>query len=297
MTHQTNACSFAWAVTDGSVHPAMPGRMSSGGQGQDWSALLSLRGLCQPQHDRNMLFSSEQAAQSTASLLFVSPAPSWLSLALSGEGNPWNPKAMGWRELDTPLHTKLPQSAGQLPRAGKPPYSTRGMLLRVLPAPGANSSSFLLGSKEAEQELLAKGGNVLKPNKTTVRPSLTASHPCYSYYVTFGAIYLIKSSTIPWSHSYDWTSAGGMLHPIPRATVTSLATLEIPWSACTLALWTTAAGGQLEILVSGEGGHRVGMQPDSHPLCVMQALPLQLLLPSCNRAILMSVTCPFECRL
>lgn len=40
---------------------------------------------------------------------------------------------------------------------------------------------------------------MLKPNKTTVRPSLTASSPCYPYYLAFGAIYLIKSATIPWS--------------------------------------------------------------------------------------------------
>lgn len=85
----------------------------------------------------------------------------------------------------------------ELPTAGRA-QKTRGMLLRVLPALGTNSSSFLPGSKEGEQQPLAKGGNVLKPNKTAVRPSLTASSPCYSYYFTFGAIYLIKSATVPW---------------------------------------------------------------------------------------------------
>lgn len=122
----------------------------------------------------------QRRAQPRAFLVLVSPAPSWLSRALAGEGTPRHPKPGGMEGAGHPLHTKVPKTARQLPRAGRAwitPCTAPGGCPRVLHAPGANSSSFPSREQGGEQYPLAKGGNVLKSNKTTVRPSLTASSP------------------------------------------------------------------------------------------------------------------------
>lgn len=127
LTRQTNPCSFAWAVTDREVH-VMPGQDLSD-PFPPWAAALPA-GLCQPHHGRNRFLSSEKAAQSTGFLLFVSPAPSWLSRALAGEGTPRNPKARrgggSWAPLCTPNCLRLQGSSPQLAGHGQPPSTAPG---------------------------------------------------------------------------------------------------------------------------------------------------------------------------
>lgn len=156
LTHQTNPCSFAWAVTDGSVHPAVPGRMSCGGHRQGWSAPPLPAGAVPAPSTAGMRSSAanrQRRAQPPSSLCRLPPAGCrglWLEREPHGIPKQWD--GGSWIPLCTlPNYLRVQGSSQEPAGYGQSPVQHTGMLLRVLPAPGANSSSFLPGSKEAEQ--------------------------------------------------------------------------------------------------------------------------------------------------